>query len=78
MRTTSKVAVVFCPLHPLTPSSIKKYFSELGCRVTPPTQTEMAKRKLTKAEIANHHIAKLKLPLKFPTVGGPRQTKRRG
>jgi len=59
-------------------NDIKKYFSELGCRVTPPTQTEMAKRKLTKAEIANHHIAKLKLPLKFPTVGGPRQTKRRG
>lgn len=56
---------------------MKKYFLELGCKITAPTQTDMAKWKLSKAEIANHNIAKLKLPLKFPTVGGPRQAKKR-
>ncbi|KAF2854383.1 DNA-directed RNA polymeras-like protein I 49 kDa polypeptide [Plenodomus tracheiphilus IPT5] len=56
---------------------IKQYFMELGCKLSAPTQTDMAKRKLTKAESANHFIAKLKLPLSFPRVGGARQ-KRRG
>ncbi|CBY01018.1 similar to DNA-directed RNA polymerase I 49 kDa polypeptide [Plenodomus lingam JN3] len=56
---------------------IKQYFLELGCKLSAPTQTDMAKWKLTKAESANHFIAKLKLPLRFPKVGGARQ-KRRG
>ncbi|KAH9872751.1 hypothetical protein J1614_005145 [Plenodomus biglobosus] len=56
---------------------IKQYFMELGCKLSAPTQTDMAKWKLTKAESVNHFIAKLKLPLTFPRVGGPRQ-KRRG
>jgi DNA-directed RNA polymerase I subunit RPA49 len=52
---------------------IKRYFQELGCRVTPPTETERNKMKITKAETVNHNIAKLKLPLQFPkaTRGGP-------
>ncbi|KAH7357481.1 DNA-directed RNA polymerase-like protein I 49 kDa polypeptide [Pyrenochaeta sp. MPI-SDFR-AT-0127] len=56
---------------------IKQYFAELGCKVTPPTQADLTKWKLNKAESANHFIAKLKLPLTFPRVGGP-QKKRRG
>lgn len=55
---------------------IRQYFMELGCRVTGPTQTDMAKWKLTKAEAVNHHIAKLRLPLSFPKVGGPRKARR--
>ena len=55
---------------------IKQYFSELGCRVTAPTQTEQTKWKLTKAESANHFIAKLRLPLVFPKIGGPRKPRR--
>ncbi|KAF2676761.1 DNA-directed RNA polymeras-like protein I 49 kDa polypeptide [Lentithecium fluviatile CBS 122367] len=45
---------------------IKQYFHELGCRVTPPTETDRAKLKITKAESASHNVAKLKLPLQFP------------
>ncbi|KAI8940821.1 hypothetical protein NX059_002083 [Plenodomus lindquistii] len=56
---------------------VKQYFMELGCKISAPTQADMAKWKLTKAESANHFVAKLKLPLSFPRVGGPRQ-KRRG
>lgn len=55
---------------------IRQYFEELGCRVNPPGQTDLAKFKLTKAQAANHHVAKLKLPLKFPKVGGPRKSRR--
>ncbi|KAF2028379.1 DNA-directed RNA polymeras-like protein I 49 kDa polypeptide [Setomelanomma holmii] len=55
---------------------IKAYFQELGCRVNNPTATEQAKWKLTKAEAVNHNIAKLKLPLQFPKVGGPRKGRR--
>ncbi|KAH7074603.1 DNA-directed RNA polymeras-like protein I 49 kDa polypeptide [Paraphoma chrysanthemicola] len=55
---------------------IKAYFQELGCRVNNPTATELAKYKLTKAESINHSIAKLKLPLQFPKVGGPRKGKK--
>lgn len=61
----------------LTQDRIKQYFSELGCKVTPPTQADMTKWKLNKAESANHFIAKLKLPLSFPRASGP-QKKRRG
>ncbi|KAF1947006.1 RNA polymerase I associated factor, A49-like protein [Clathrospora elynae] len=56
---------------------IKQYFAELGCKLAAPTQTDLAKLKLTKAEAANHFIAKLRLPLSFPKVGGARAPKRR-
>ncbi|KAF2999273.1 DNA-directed RNA polymerase I subunit rpa49 [Curvularia kusanoi] len=55
---------------------IKQYFHELGCRVGPPTQTDMTKFKLTKAEAANHNVAKLRLPLTFPRVNIPTKKKR--
>lgn len=42
----------------------------------PPTQTDMTKFKLTKAESNNHHIAKLRLPLAFPRVNIPMKKKR--
>jgi DNA-directed RNA polymerase I subunit RPA49 len=41
--------------------------------VTAPTGADLAKWKLSKAEATNHHIAKLKLPLRFPKIGGPRK-----
>lgn len=49
---------------------IKQYFAELGCKLTAPTQSDLTNMKLTKAESVNHFIAKLKLPLTFPKVGG--------
>ncbi|KAF1915415.1 RNA polymerase I associated factor, A49-like protein [Ampelomyces quisqualis] len=55
---------------------IQAYFAELGCRVGPPTVTDLTKWKLSKAEANNHYIAKLKLPLKFPKIGGPRKSKK--
>ncbi|KAH8733215.1 DNA-directed RNA polymerase-like protein I 49 kDa polypeptide [Phaeosphaeriaceae sp. PMI808] len=55
---------------------IQGYFAELGCRVKPPTQGDMTKWKLNKAEVKNHSIAKLKLPLQFPRVGGPRKSRK--
>ncbi|KAL6703117.1 DNA-directed RNA polymerase I subunit rpa49 [Coniothyrium glycines] len=55
---------------------IKQYFAELGCRISPPTQSDQAKWKLSKAEAANHNIAKLKLPLSFPRSGGPKKARR--
>jgi DNA-directed RNA polymerase I subunit RPA49 len=58
------------------PNRIQAYFAELGCRVTAPTVTDLAKFKLSKAESNNHWVAKLKLPLKFPRVGGPRKSRK--
>ncbi|KAI4945812.1 hypothetical protein J4E91_007726 [Alternaria rosae] len=55
---------------------IKQYFAELGCKLNAPTQADLARMKLTKAETANHFIAKLKLPLTFPKVGGARAKRR--
>lgn len=60
----------------LTLDRIRAYFMELGCRVAPPTAPDLAKFKLAKADSVNHHIAKLKLPLKFPKLGGPRKSKK--
>jgi DNA-directed RNA polymerase I subunit RPA49 len=62
--------------HMLTLHRIKQYFAELGCKLTAPTQTDLTRMKLTKAESANHFIAKLKLPLSFPRVGGARAKRR--
>ncbi|KAF9734129.1 hypothetical protein PMIN03_008576 [Paraphaeosphaeria minitans] len=47
---------------------IKQYFSELGCRLNVPTEADRNKLKITKAESNSHTIAKLRLPLKFPTL----------
>ncbi|PVI07573.1 DNA-directed RNA polymeras-like protein I 49 kDa polypeptide [Periconia macrospinosa] len=47
---------------------IRQYFHELGCKVVAPTETDRTKLKLTKAESANHWVARLKLPLQFPRV----------
>ncbi|ORY16185.1 DNA-directed RNA polymeras-like protein I 49 kDa polypeptide [Clohesyomyces aquaticus] len=52
---------------------IRQYFQEIGCKVNPPTETERQNLKVTKAEGVNHQIAKLKVPLIFPRVSGPRQ-----
>jgi DNA-directed RNA polymerase I subunit RPA49 len=60
----------------LTQDRIRAYFAELGCKVTIPTMADLTKWKLTKAEANNHYIAKLKLPLSFPKVGGPRKSRR--
>ncbi|EDU40658.1 DNA-directed RNA polymerase I a polypeptide [Pyrenophora tritici-repentis] len=57
---------------------IKQYFMELGCKVSAPTQADLANLKVANAAKANHHIAKLQLPLSFPKVGGPRAKKRSG
>ena len=38
--------------------------------------TELSKLKLSKAEVVNHSIAKLKLPLVFPKVNLVRNKKR--
>ncbi|KAF2446126.1 DNA-directed RNA polymeras-like protein I 49 kDa polypeptide [Karstenula rhodostoma CBS 690.94] len=47
---------------------IKQYFSELGCRLNVPTEGDRTKLKITKAESNSHTIAKLRLPLRFPTL----------
>jgi DNA-directed RNA polymerase I subunit RPA49 len=60
----------------LTIDRIRQYFLELGCKVTAPIAADLTKWKLTKAEANNHYIAKLKLPLSFPKVGGPRKPRR--
>ncbi|CAN9271124.1 unnamed protein product [Alternaria alternata] len=76
-RTRSKPShkdLLMLPM--LTLRRIKQYFAELGCKLTAPTQTDLTRMKLTKAESANHFIAKLKLPLSFPRVGGARAKRR--
>ncbi|CAO2649661.1 Nn.00g070460.m01.CDS01 [Neocucurbitaria sp. VM-36] len=55
---------------------IRQYFMELGCKVAAPTQADLTKWKLNKAESTSHFIAKLKLPLSFPRVGGPQKKRR--
>lgn len=72
MRTRSK-SLPLLSIYAAVPdisNRIKQYFAELGCKLTAPTQTELTNTKLTKAEGINHFIAKLKLPLTFPKVGG--------
>ncbi|MCJ1478591.1 DNA-directed RNA polymerase I subunit rpa49 [Lambiella insularis] len=52
----------------LETKEISKYFQEIGCKVAIPTESEMKKMRITKAESTTHKIAKLKLPLEFPRV----------
>ena len=56
---------------------MQKYFQELGCAVAPPTETERAKLKITKAEGVGHRIARLRLPLVFPKMKVPIARKRK-
>lgn len=55
---------------------MNQYFHELGCRVNAPTQKEMESLKITKAEAAQHRIAKLRFPLDFPKERVPVRRKR--
>lgn len=56
---------------------IAKYYSELGCPVTMPTDKERAAQKLSKAEVSAHKVARLKLPLVFPKMKVPIKAKRK-
>ncbi|SLM41285.1 RNA polymerase I associated factor, A49-like [Lasallia pustulata] len=47
---------------------ITQYFRELGCKVMPMSDTEIARLKLTKAEGKGRKVARLMLPLEFPKV----------
>ena len=51
--------------------AVQKYFKELGCVVTLPTEVERGRMKITKAEGGGHRIARLKLPLAFPKMRVP-------
>ena len=50
----------------MKPSEIVKYFAEVGARIRPPPEKMQREKSWTKAEVALHGIAKLKLPLEFP------------
>lgn len=56
---------------------IRKYFVELGCVVTKPTDAEIGAMRITKAEAQSHRITRLKLPLVFPKTRVPKAAKRR-
>ncbi|KAL8650424.1 MAG: hypothetical protein Q9226_005151 [Calogaya cf. arnoldii] len=47
---------------------VKKYFKEIGCWITAPTEAERGRWGLGKVEAASHHVAKLRLPLEFPKM----------
>ncbi|OQO03437.1 hypothetical protein B0A48_10100 [Cryoendolithus antarcticus] len=52
---------------------LAQYFSELGCRVSPPTEKEREVWKMTKAMASATKVAKLKLPLEFPRARAGRR-----
>ena len=56
---------------------VSKYFAELGCVVTSPTESERGRLGLKKSEAASHRVARLKLPLTFPKMRVPVTKKRR-
>lgn len=45
-----------------------KYFREIGAKVTPLTEAQRQAQKLEKAAAAQHRLAKLRLPLDFPSI----------
>lgn len=49
-------------------TAIRKYYIELGCKVDNPTESEMEKRGIAKAEVRSHQFARLKIPLTFPKM----------
>lgn len=59
---------------------IGMYYSELGCRISKPTDTDRTFKispGVSKAEASLHKMAKLKLPLEFPKQRIPKSSKRR-
>ncbi|KAL8771552.1 MAG: hypothetical protein Q9209_002994 [Squamulea sp. 1 TL-2023] len=52
----------------LDTKNVRKYFKEIGCRITAPTETERGRWSLGKAEAASRLVAKLRLPLEFPKM----------
>jgi DNA-directed RNA polymerase I subunit RPA49 len=57
---------------------ISKYYSELGCKVSPPTEKERLKLGLrTKVEAQGHIVARLQIPLVWPKQRVIVQKKRR-
>ncbi len=50
---------------------VSKYHAELGAVIAAPTETERGVLGISKAEAANHRIARLRLPLMFPKMRVP-------
>lgn len=63
-------------LQPTDADRITQYFRELGCVVTPMTDAEMTRLKLSKAEGKARKVARLRLPLVFPKVRVPSKKRR--
>ncbi|KAF2755814.1 RNA polymerase I associated factor, A49-like protein [Pseudovirgaria hyperparasitica] len=59
------------------PKEICDYFREIGCKIANPTETERQQMRITKAEASDHRIAKLRIPLEFPTIKARGQAKKR-
>lgn len=47
---------------------MRKYYREIGCQASPPTEAEMRKMGIGKAEGKGRVMARLKLPLEFPKM----------
>ncbi|KAL8938422.1 MAG: hypothetical protein Q9211_003205 [Gyalolechia sp. 1 TL-2023] len=56
--------------------NMKKYYREIGCQVSPPTEGEMRRMGIGKAEAKRRVVARLKLPLEFPKMKVMRAKKR--
>ncbi|MCJ1306892.1 DNA-directed RNA polymerase I subunit rpa49 [Agyrium rufum] len=50
----------------LSKREIKQYFTELGCVIKVPTPGEQEKLGISKTDMIDHWMARLKLPLQFP------------
>jgi len=62
----------------LEPQQISQYYSELGCKVSPPTEKERLKFGLkTKGEAQGHAVARLQIPLVWPKQRVIAQKKKR-
>jgi DNA-directed RNA polymerase I subunit RPA49 len=62
----------------LEPQQMSQYYSELGCKVSPPTEKERLKFGLkTKAEGQGHAVARLQIPLVWPKQRVIAQRKKR-
>lgn len=61
----------------LEATQLQKYFQELGCGVSLPSEADRARLKISKAEVTNHRHARLRLPLVFPKTRVPMAGKKR-
>lgn len=61
----------------LETKDIPKYYQELGCTVSLPTETEKMAMKIKKTEAITHRLAKLRIPLVFPRMRVPVARKKR-